>query len=517
MAKSEIKTTPIPKLEIQGRSPRVLLIYPFNELRNNAPPLSLAMIGAVLRDKGCDVKVVDSSAARVEDGDARITDAFENYKPDAVAMSLIVGNARVAYLLINEVLSKWGIPIIAGGPHVSILPHEPLKHGAHISVKGEGEETAADLVDWMEGSKELSAINGISYIGDDGSIQTNPDRPPINDLDALPLPAHDLFDPDDYFSRPEDAVIAGKLLSSRGCPNKCSFCSNPVFGRKFRYRSPEAVIAEIHMLRERYNIDQFEFLDDAFSSNRKRMLELAQKLSEEPDLTFSCVTRLENLDEETVPALRAAGLFRVHIGIESGRAETLKRIHKNIDLDKLEHILRLLRKNGIESYLFFMHGFPWETADEMREANEYIESLRPITAWFSEGGVVCPLPGTEIYEEYHKSVGFTEWWLTGWQPDGPKPLHHLQPYYFFPYDLEQIAIIREGLNLIFEHNRCIHDVATNPSAALRAIERLNKIIANLEEQVRDRDRQLRKVWDQSLEKRIKRIWNSLKGSFGKSS
>jgi len=473
----------------------------------------MAMMGAVFRERGLSVKAVDAAAFLVRDGESRVASALEGTKPDAVGISLIVGNASNAYSLINKYISKLNIPVIAGGPHATIAPDEALKHGVHVVVRGEGEETGAELAEWLAGSRELEGIQGISYLARDGSVRHNPDRPPIANLDVLPMPDHDLFDASNYFERPEDRVRAGKVITSRGCPNKCSFCANPIFGRKFRYRSPASVVAELEMLKQRYGIDRFEFLDDAFTASRRRLLDLAEELRRVPDVTFSCVTRLENLDGETVSALRAAGLYRAYIGVESARKETLRRIHKNIELEKLAPTLRLLRKNGIEASLFFMFGFPWESAEEMRETNRLIKKLRPLTAWFNEGGVVAPYPGTEIYEEYHESVGFTDWWLTHWRPSGYQPLHPLQPYYFFPYDDEKRAAIREGLDIILQHNRGEEDggMAGKKGTGRQNIGQLLDIIHDLEEQVRDRDRQLHEFWNRSALEKLRRIMQSLRG------
>ena len=498
---------------ITDRKPRVLVVYPYSSNPNNSPPLGMAYIAAVFRDKGCEVQCIDAAARMVEADDDKVSAALKEFQPDVVALSVIVGNALFSYRLIREHLSLENWIIIAGGPHATILPEEVLNHGAHIVVRGEGEQTTGELVDWLQGGKQLDSIDGISYF-EGGEHRHNPDRGFIKELDQLPFPAHELFDPEYYTDEPDRWIHFGKLISSRGCPNRCGFCANPIFGRKFRYRSSDSVIEEMDLLHERYGTDCFEFLDDAFTANRRRMLDLAEAIGKMPEFTFSCVTRLENLDGETVPALRAAGLYRAHIGVESARRETLRKIHKNIDLDKLEPTLKLLKKNGIESSLFFMFGFPWESADEMMETNEYIERLKALATYFSEGGVVAPYPGTEIYDEYHESVGFTEWWLNNWQP-WDEPLHELQPYYFFDYDEAKKKIIRQALDFICEHNRenlVDKKQALNDLKEAKAeVSRLAYIISELEEQVRDRDRQLRDLWDRSPQERLKKLLKKVKG------
>lgn len=275
------------------------------------------------------------------------------------------------------------------------------------------------------------------------------------------------------------------------------------------------------MLTAKYGIEHFEFVDDAFTANRRRLFELSDALRKIPRLTFSCVTRLENIDEETAPALRAAGMYRANIGVESANNDTISRIHKKINLDKLEPALHILRKNGIEASLFFMFGFPWESASDMRETNRMIERLRPLVRWYNEGGVLTPYPGTEIYERYRESEGFTDWWLGDWKSPGEEPLHLYQRRYFFHYDDEQIAAMREGLDIILEHNRgpefriekLKHDLV---NAAGKA-EHLEKILAKLEVESREREKLLREmddkikeISDSSAAARLRRIIKSIK-------
>lgn len=482
--------------------PKIFLFHPHSPNRNISPPLNLALIGAVLIECGCEVRAIDASAVHMDNWYEKAKRSVEEFRPDAIGISLHISDIHITYRTIKELFVPLNVAIIAGGAHATLLPEEALENGVDIVVRGEGEFIVKELVKWLKGEKELSEIRGISYVTENGYVQHNPNTPLVEDLDSLPLPAHELFSENYYFTTESEKNRAGKILSSRGCPNKCTFCANSVFGRKFRYRSPSSILMEMEKLRSLYGVEHFEFIDDAFTANRKRLLELCGELRKVKWATFSCVARLENLDDETVPAMRAGGCELVNIGVESARKESLKRIKKNINLDKLLPTLELLKKNGIKAALFFMFGFPWETAEEMRETNRFIEKLKPLVYWFSEGGVVTPYPGTELYEEYHLSVGFTKWWLTLWQPPCAEKLHPLQPYYFFPYDEEKKQIIREALNMIFEHNR-------KDSIALERahgeIEWLKRIIADLEKEIRARDTELRKLWEKSLLEKLRKF------------
>jgi len=164
------------------------------------------------------------------------------------------------------------------------------------------------------------------------------------------------------------------------------------------------------------------------------------------------MTRLDYLTKELLTEMKDAGCYAIELGVESANPGSLKRMKKNISIDRLMEVLVWTKEVGIFVSLFFMFGFPWESAEEARNTNRFMQKISGMVDRFNPGGVLIPFPGTEIYEEYKDSEGFENWWLTGWQPKDFSPLHKLQPWYFFNYSDEIKKVIKEGLDFIERHN-----------------------------------------------------------------
>ncbi len=429
---------------------KTLLIYPYTGpgLKNYSPPLGLAYIAGMLKKKNCKIKIIDFSAINNKIKEEEITFIVNDFQPDIIAFSILVTGAKYTYRFINEKLSFYKGLIVAGGPHCTVLPEEPLKHSVDIVVRNEGEETISELIDYLEGKIHLKDIKGISYIKKSGEIVHNAPRPPIENLDSLPFPAFELFNKEDY---PVENM--GRLIASRGCPGKCSFCANQFFHQKIRVRSSKNIFEEIKHIYNTYKINYFEFYDDNFTINRKRIFELCDLLQNwEIKIEWTCLSRVDFLEYELLRSMKSAGCKRIHIGVESANIETLKRVKKNVPLNRLDKILDQMKELGIQSFLFFMFGFPWETAKEIRHTNKFIKKMRKKVDYFNEGGVLIPYPGTEIYEEYKDKIGFKDWWLSDWLPENFEPLHKIQPWYFFPYTKQQRKEIKRGLDIIVAHN-----------------------------------------------------------------
>jgi radical SAM superfamily enzyme YgiQ (UPF0313 family) len=236
----------------------------------------------------------------------------------------------------------------------------------------------------------------------------NAPRAPIEDLDALPFPAWDLLDLRAYFSgirfqmiyeRPEYML----LFTSRGCSWKCTFCHD-IFGKTFRARSPENVLAEITLLREKYGIREMLVVDDTFNLQRDRAKEILRGIIDrklDVRLNFPCGIRGDIVDGETLALMKRSGVYRLHYAIESGSPRLQKRMKKFAKLDKLKEIIAETDDREILTQGFFLFGFPTETWEEMEETVDYALSTRLHTAQFM---VVKAFPGTGLWHEA-KSLG----------------------------------------------------------------------------------------------------------------
>ena len=463
-----------------SRVNRIFLAHAVSPIVNTSPPLGLGYIGAALEKHGCEVMIIDGGAPYARNEVERrsgfseydtqsIVDEAVRYEPDLIGLTLTASFALNTYRLISELKRRADIPIIIGGPHATILPEEPLKHGADIVCRGEGEHTIIELVDYFNGKSGLSEILGISYKDETGKIVHNPPRPLLFNLDALEFPAKHLFNREDYFREESDSARFGNIVTSRGCPYGCTYCSNKVFGRRWRSRSPENVVAEIKGLMEGHGTRKFNFMDDAATIDQERMMAMCQLIIDAHlDIQWTCVTRLDATSPPLLAQMKEAGCVSISYGIESGNPDTLKRIKKGFLPEQAEKALRETQEAGIECHVNFMYGFPWEKPGDIRTTTEFIKKIRPYVTYIQPGGVLTPYPATHIYEEYKDEYGFADWWLKE-RPEDSIRSETGEPLFqriFFDYDaIEQNwfnyppAIVKEimlAAEVVGRHNLLYH-------------------------------------------------------------
>jgi hypothetical protein len=439
---------------------RVFLVNPPSPEPVRTPLLSFCHLAASLRAGGHEVALLDASAPHAPHGHAEIAAMVGAFGPDLVGLHLKTLHVQPAYDLASS-LAGW--PLVAGGPHATIVPDEPLAHGFRWVIRGEGEEALVELADALDGGSALAEIAGLSWI-DKGMVRHNPTRPFLTELDRLapPLSALDLFDQRWYDARPVPGGIlppAG-ILSSRGCPAACTFCSNDVTGRRFRYRSAASVAAEVALLRDRFGLRGFSFFDDSFAVGRRRVHELCGAITAtgEP-VWWTCTAHPAHLDREVITEMRRAGCAGIDIGMESADPGMLLRIGKGVTVERVLAVLGWCRDEGVHSVVNLMFGWPDETDAELDATIGFLDRAAPIAGGFNARGVVVPYPGTEIYQRHHERFGFTGWWLreaplsyavfpTSWDEAEIRRAYADDPALdrnFFHHPAHRVARIREAL------------------------------------------------------------------------
>lgn len=248
----------------------------FSEMGLIAPPMGLAYIAAVLEQYGCSVGIIDSPAQGITFSGLR--EALGSVNPDVVGVTASTATFREAVgvsLIADEVCPE--ASVVIGGPHVSFTPEKTLRESPSIDIVcvGEGEGTFLKLIQALEEGGDLSNVKGIAYRerkGEGCVVKRNPPRPLIEDLDSLPFPARHLL-PMDRYRAMGRRVTPGTVLTSRGCPFGCIFCStSKLFGGRFRGRSPGNVVREVELLYNRYKTRDVEFLDDLFTYDRGKAI-----------------------------------------------------------------------------------------------------------------------------------------------------------------------------------------------------------------------------------------------------
>lgn len=385
------------------RSVLVQTYHPYTQF-THVHPLGIMMIAAVARERHPDVAILDM---KVEDWSvARCADELERLKPDVVGLSAMTYEAGCMHELAREV--KRRMPdtlVVCGGPHPSVADEDVMRDPAvDFVVRGEGELVFLDLLDGIvAGRRDWSDCSGLNWRDDAGRAIRNPDRPPPQDLSALPFPAWDLIDHAKYHRVPRGGVIYAHkefatMFSSRACPWRCTYCHNS-YGKTFRERTAEHVLAEIDLLVKQHGVKELVFMDDIFNFRPERAKKIARGLIERDyklALTFPNGFRGDILDEELVVLLKRAGMYRCMVAVESASPRIQKVMKKNLKIDKVRHIVDFIADQGIMVHGAFMLGFPTETEDEMRQTIDWAAGSSFHTAAFFR---VIPFKGTELFTQ----------------------------------------------------------------------------------------------------------------------
>ena len=364
--------------------------------------MGLLYLAAVLRARlGAEVRLLDLQVKRAPLN--QIIETAKDFRPDAIGITALSCQSS-AFASLSQGLRKELPEVIqvAGGPFATAEPSKALTEGAaDFSVTGEGEVVLTNLLKALGEKKDPAEIPGIGF-KTNGEISLNDPEKFIEDLDALPFPAWDLVDFKSFSRLPRiGSIIKNRryfsIFSSRGCPYQCTYC-HQIFGKRFRFRSPENVIEEIDRLYEDHGVREIQFVDDIFNLKKDRVLSLCKGIVARDynlALSFPNGLRGDILDEEVIGWLKKAGAYKISVAVESTSTKIQKEIKKNLDLKRIKHIIELLEKQRILVHGFFMMGFPGETLVQMRQTAEFARKSRLHSASFF---FVQPLPGSELNE-----------------------------------------------------------------------------------------------------------------------
>ncbi len=378
---------------------RVLLVDPYlrredpmeRKGEEQYPSLGLLSLAAYARQKGADVRVVDLTFAR---GLEPFDRALRSFSPEVVGVHTKTLTLPRS-LAIARRARAGGAFVLAGGPDSSSRPEAYLAGDFDAVATGEGETALVDLLGARAQGESLFGLPGIAF-RHQGKVVRGPPRPFLPDLDTLPLPAWDLIDLEEYLSRWERSTGSRRMavVTSRGCPFDCSWCSKPTFGRSFRQRSVRSVVEELGALRELYGVNYVRICDDVFGIQRRWTEEFLDALLDRHwGLQFECLSRADLLRPEWLPRLKAAGLRRVFLGVESGSQAMLDLMNRGTTLGQVERASAALRTHGIGQYWFLMLGYPGETLEDLDATVRLFRRFAPEEYSVS---VAVPLPGTRL-------------------------------------------------------------------------------------------------------------------------
>ncbi|MFC1977739.1 B12-binding domain-containing radical SAM protein [Chloroflexota bacterium] len=379
---------------------KITLVNPPQSSKYSQPPMGLAIIAAVLERHGYNVTVVDANALRLQP---------ENIAPyvidaDIVGLTAMTPTINTATTIAHHLKkANPDLTIILGGAHATLLPDETLISAPEIDVvvRGEGEQTIIELLQALEDKQPLSKIPGISY-RKDGGVVSNTARATDIDLDSLPFLSYHLLPWQRYKPHPPHgrALPFAAIITSRGCPYHCGYCSKPIFGNKFRGQSPERVVEEIAYYKDKFGIKEIAFYDDVFTLNRERAYNIAEEIIKKGlKIEWTCETRVNLVDKDLLTRMKQAGCYAIAYGIESASPEILGTLDKDITTDEIEKAIRITQEAGIQTIGYFMIGCPGENHETISKTIEFAKKLKLDFAQFA---VTTPFPGTELYNLYLK-------------------------------------------------------------------------------------------------------------------
>lgn len=391
---------------------RALLVVPQVHLpidTRSSPPLGVAYLAAISARRGDDVCVYDGNVEREP-----LADVVRGFRPDVVGISANTIQVKSAWRDAAVVREQSDALVVLGGPHPSMLPAESLERPAvDVVVRGEGEDTWDDIcaaIDGVDRSRWLEAVGkvaGVSYRCG-ASVSHNMNRPPRKDVDSLPYPAYQYLKMDRYTNlQPTIDAVRGPsypILTSRGCPYQCSYCSQ-IGPRLWRSRSPENVVAEWRWLVRELGAREIGVLDDSFNIDRDRVMRIcdliiAEGLNRVPWIMINGI-RANIADVEMLTRMREAGCIRTAFGVESGNQRILDDvIGKHLTLEQVRRAFAAARSAGLETIGFFIIGLPGESEATMDDTIRFACELDPLVANFS---MATPYPGTRMYETVKRS------------------------------------------------------------------------------------------------------------------
>ena len=357
------------------------------------PPLGLAYLASMVRDEH-DVRIVDSLAEDYNYGD--VERIIKKYDPDVVGITSTTSMIPDAYV-IAKIAKRYNenVKIVMGGPHVTFLPERTFQECPYIDfiVRGEGELTFRELIDSLERDRDPSNILGLSINLRD-KVRNNPPRPLIKDIDTIPMPSYDLLPMEKYQA---NGVRFGTVMTSRGCPFNCAFCSSSLqFGKRWRGHSDSRVIEELKHLHEKYRIREIEFLDDTFTLNKHRAIRIARRIVKEGlDISWSASSRVDTFTEEVAEAMKKSGCHTIYFGIESGSRKTLNFIGKGITPEQSISAVKKAKRHKLRALGSFVIGFPEETKEDIKKT---IKLSKKVGVDFAQFTIATPYPGTRLWK-----------------------------------------------------------------------------------------------------------------------
>jgi radical SAM superfamily enzyme YgiQ (UPF0313 family) len=376
----------------------IVLIYPFFSIDRihieniEAPPIGLHYLGALLREQGHEVELLNWYD--IKNKPHIIHEALAALKPELIGFSIFHAN-RWGGIHLAKIFKEHFplVPIVFGGIGATFLDDHLLRHFPWIDivVRGEGEITFPALIQRIEAQKSFDDVPGLTFRAG-STIQRNQDAEHLEDLDSLPMPAA-------HYSFHHLAV-------SRGCPGKCTFCGSPKFwGSRVRFHSADYFVDQLEILYKKGH-RFFHFSDDTFTLRKKLVLDICALIVDRKlEITWAAISRVDCIDREMLRAMRMAGCIQISFGVESGSKSIRDQLNKKFTEEQIQRAFALTVSYGILARAYIIYGCPGENSATVNDTIRLLRDIRPLVTIFY---VLSVFPGTFLYDLFKTQTGATD-------------------------------------------------------------------------------------------------------------
>jgi anaerobic magnesium-protoporphyrin IX monomethyl ester cyclase len=381
---------------------KVTLVYPFFQpAKDNSifrfPPLGLGYVAAALKKSGFQVDLVDCTFLTKKEA----LEKARGSKPNILGFYSMFSIKKTSMELARSLRNDCDL-LVVGGPLPTLDPTDYLDL-FDVAVIGEGEETMVELSEKASNNEPYAAVKGIAYKRD-GEVKFSEPRGFVENLDELPFPSRELFDNDAYkgYYRRRSSYSISPMITSRGCPFSCDFCSRPVFGQSFRTRSATNIVDEVETI-VNLSYDRVWFADDCFTLNRTSLMEACNELVKRRlNVGWECLSRVDTMDREIAQQMKRAGCVRVFFGIESGSNSILRIMRKQITVEQARRAVYDAKAAGLQVGAFFIIGYPGENDNSVLDTVRFASGLPLDYISFT---LPYPIPGTALFERVKDNGG----------------------------------------------------------------------------------------------------------------
>ncbi len=387
---------------------KIMLLYPlwseeygsmvahFAKKAGHYPPLNLAYLAALAEKQGCEVRIIDGEAEGILLPE--LIEKTAEFSPDIVGVTATTPFYHIAVELATKLKERLkNVTIVIGGPHITVVKEKAFNECFDYAFIAEADNSWPQFLEKFRKQEDVTAVRGLLY-RENGEIRSTGPSEPLKDVNDVPIPARHLLNMASYtLGTMKGIKNFTSIMTVRGCPFSCIFCSTKVFGKDFRRKDPEKVIREIKDCIEKYGVKHFMFLDDTLTLHRQHIMDICNLIIQEKlDITFEGSTRANLVDEELVERMAKAGLIRLSFGLESADENIRITMKKMVPLESYITANKLTNKYGIETLNSCMIGLPGETRETVKKTLAFLRNSKEIKQ--ANISIAVPYPGTELSE-----------------------------------------------------------------------------------------------------------------------